>query len=208
MTDSDRRRFLQTCVLSASTIVCVPRRTHGQVIAPTIEQWMDAWMRPKAPVGTLHLSRFVEPVYFLTKSIAWRPNPGEEADLEPVHVPRGFVTDFASIPRVFWSALRPDGDYTYPAIVHDFLYWSQRRPRETSDRILRSAMKEFGIGAATITLVYETVRIGGQRAWDTNARLKARGERRILERFPDDPLTRWGDWKRLPDVFVAADVED
>jgi len=39
-----------------------------------------------------------------------------------VNIPIGFKTDFASIPRVFWSLLPPTGWYGKAACVHDFLY--------------------------------------------------------------------------------------
>ncbi len=41
----------------------------------------------------------------------------------PLEVPAGFVTDFASIPRIFWSLLSPtDLRYSKPAVVHDYGY--------------------------------------------------------------------------------------
>ena len=170
---------------------------------PTVEQWMNDWMKAvRAPEGALHLSRFVEPIYFLTKPIAWKPNPGQEADFQAISVPTGFVTDFASIPRVFWSVLRPDGEYTYPAIIHDFLYWTQSRPRDVADKIFQLGMQDFDISASTIALIYDAVRIGGATAWNTNTKLKSQGEKRVLKRFPDDPRTRWQDWKVQPDNFI------
>lgn len=36
-------------------------------------------------------------------------------------VPRGFVTDLASVPRLFWMALPPCGNYTPAAVVHDYI---------------------------------------------------------------------------------------
>lgn len=39
-----------------------------------------------------------------------------------VHVPVGFVTDFASIPRLFWNILPPTGWYGAAAVVHDYCY--------------------------------------------------------------------------------------
>jgi len=167
----------------------------------TMEQWMEKWMKNmKAPEGTLHISRFVEAIYFLTKPIAWKPDR-DQGEFEAVYVPRGFVTDFASIPRVFCSVLPSDGEYTYPAIVHDYLYWTQTRPRDVADKILRFGMQDFGIGAAKIEVIYEAVRLGGGSAWSENAKLKSQGEKRILKKFPDDPRTRWVDWKTQPDVF-------
>lgn len=38
-----------------------------------------------------------------------------------VKVPKGFLTDGASVPRVFWSFLPPWGLYGQAAILHDFL---------------------------------------------------------------------------------------
>jgi hypothetical protein len=60
-----------------------------------------------------------------------------------VHIPKGFSTDFASIPRFLWRLLSPfDADIGKPAVVHDYLY---RTPtiqvtREQADNELRAAM--------------------------------------------------------------------
>jgi hypothetical protein len=168
-----------------------------------IENWMTQWMGAKRPPkGALHVSRFVERIYFLTKPIEWYPNPGQERQFEAVNVPIGFVTDFASIPRVFWSLLPPDGAYTYPAILHDYLYWVQTRPRDVADEIFRIAMNDFRVGSATVFTIYEAVRLGGQSAWDNNARARANGEKRILREFPDDPTTTWEEWKKRSNVFA------
>ena len=118
-----------------------------------------------------------------------------------VTVPTGFVTDFASIPRIFWSLLRPDGEYAYAAVVHDYLYWTQTRSRNEADQILKLAMEDFEIDALTVGAIYGAVRVGGQVAWNGNAEKKAQGEQRLLTRFPQDPRTRWEDWKQRPGVF-------
>src|SRR5262249_6063867 len=100
-------------------------------------RWMDRWIQEgRAPVGGLYLGRFADPIYFLTQPITWKPNKGQEKYHE-VTVPTGFVTDLASIPSSFWSLLRPDGLYAYAAILHDYLYWFQTRPREQCDMILK-----------------------------------------------------------------------
>jgi len=164
-------------------------------------QWMDEWIsRARDVEGALYVGRFVEPIYFLTKPIAWKPNPGQE-QYNPVSVPIGFVTDFASIPQAFWSLLRPDGEYAYAAVIHDYLYWTQDRPRSVADQTFKFAMQDFEINAVTANTIYSAVRVAGGSAWNDNAKLKASGELRVLKRFPDDPRTRWADWKKLPDVF-------
>src|SRR5262245_14300413 len=97
------------------------------------EEWMNAWMdEVRAVRGALHVSKFAEAVWFLTRPIRWEPNADHGQDFEAVTVPAGFITDLASIPPIFFSILRPDGLYTYPAIVHDFLYWTQTTSRRTA----------------------------------------------------------------------------
>lgn len=167
----------------------------------TVEEWMNDWMQTKALSGPLYLSRFVEPIYFLIQSIRWTPNPGQP-HFESVDVPKGFVTDLASIPRLFWSALRPDGEYAHAAIVHDYLYWAQSTSKETADSIFKLAMEDLEVAPRTVTALYDAVKLFGEGAWKQNAKLKAQGERRILKRFPSDARARWSDWKTRPDVFI------
>ena len=168
----------------------------------SIEQWMSEWMGAEKPVaGALHISRFKDPIYFLLKPIAWNP-PSGDSSLPRVEVPKGFVTDFASIPRIFWSLLRPDGEYTYPAIIHDYLYWIQTTLRQNADLVFRKAMEDFRIDTPTAFTIYSAVRAGGGSAWQTNADERARGEKRILKRFPEDPTISWDEWKKEPDVFA------
>lgn len=176
--------------------------TPAQVEHPrSAEDWMDDWMKAsRAPDGVLRLSRFVEPIYFLTDPIGWKPEPGEK--LPSVTVPKGFVTDLASIPTVFYSLLRPDGEYAYAAIVHDYLYWTQTHPRAIADSILKRGMEDFQVAGWKVLAIYEAVRAGGGSSWNENARLKKHGERRVLKKFPADPRTKWSDWKQLPNVFI------
>ena len=116
-----------------------------------------------------------------------------------ITVPKGFVTDFASIPQPFWSAgLSPNGKYSKAAIVHDYLYWAQGCTRKQADNILMIAMKESGVEATTRTAIYEGVRLGGDSAWDGNAAERARGLPRIV---PDadlefGPLVLWHDYRQ------------
>jgi hypothetical protein len=163
--------------------------------------WMDQWMKvDKRPVGGLHVSRFADPIYFLLRPIGWEP-PARLRSYPKITVPTGFVTDFASVPQVFWSALRPDGLYTYPAIVHDWLYWTQDHTKEIADNIFKAMMEDFSVPALTVFAIYESVRLFGGSAWEGNARLKSQGERRVLARYPTEPTTTWAEWKKNADVF-------
>jgi hypothetical protein len=97
-------------------------------------------------------------------------------------VPAGFVTDLASVPRVFWMAFPPCGKYTPAAVVHDYLYWEQPEwcSREAADEVLLKAMAESGVGWGTRTSIHRSVRAGGGRSWDTNGKLKRSGTIRFV----------------------------
>jgi len=211
----NRRGFMlmaaSGCVLSSvcPELRAVENSPEGQSTPPqgdaaqrTAEEWMNAWMNSpqRGEEGTLFLGRFVEPIYFLTKPITWKPNP-EQKGYQPVTAPVGFVTDLASIPRPFWSFLRPDGGYVYSAILHDYMYWTQTRSRETADTIFKLGMQDFDVKPTIIDTIFRAVRLGGGSAWEDNQKQKRAGEKRFLRVFPEDPRTRWADYKKRPGVF-------
>jgi hypothetical protein len=39
-----------------------------------------------------------------------------------VSAPPGFLTDFASVPKIFWKILPPNGRYGKAAVIHDYCY--------------------------------------------------------------------------------------
>lgn len=166
----------------------------------------DKWLypllhAPGAVAGALHMGRFRDRIYYLDKQIQWKPGPDQSGP--EVIVPAGFVTDLASIPRIFWSVLPSDGVYTFPAIVHDYMYWTQKHPRELADDVFRQGMDDMKVPAVDAWAIHRAVRLGGSRAWDKNAELKAQGERRLLIKFPDDPTTNWSDWKKRLDCCAV-----
>lgn len=182
--------------------------TDGKAKPLSPSGWMDKWIKKwkedgKDVEGLLYLGRFADPIYFLTKEVSWKPNASQSGDLPKVTVPIGFVTDFASIPRPFWSLLRPDGNYAYAAVVHDYLYWTQSLSRDQSDLIFKLAMQDFEIDALTVSAIFEAVHRGGASAWRQNAALKKGGEKRLIkpDAFPKDPRVKWKDFKKKIDAF-------
>jgi len=87
-----------------------------------------------------------------------------------ITVPAGFITDFASVPRLFWSILPPDGRYTGSAIIHDFLYAVQDRSRKEADSIFLEAMKALGVPWWKRRTMWLAVRFGGWIPWNNHAR--------------------------------------
>ncbi|OWT81123.1 hypothetical protein CEY04_04160 [Achromobacter sp. HZ28] len=163
---------------------------------------MDEALTTRASDSPLRLQRFADPVYVLSSAIAWTPNR-DQTDFSAVVAPRGFVTDLASIPRVFWVALRPDADYAYAAIIHDFLYWQQVIPKDRADLIFKMSMEDFQLSKTTVATLYYAVARLGHSAWRENALARSRGERRILRKFPPDARTTWEQWKARNDVFAT-----
>lgn len=78
-----------------------------------------------------------------------------------IRVPKGFVTDFASIPFFLWAILPPRGKYDEAAVVHDFLYSSKNCTginRKLADKIFKHIMKESGVNCFYRNALYLGVR--------------------------------------------------
>jgi hypothetical protein len=78
-------------------------------------------------------------------------------------VPEGFITDGASIPKVFWSILAPFGDYFAAAVIHDYLY-NKECPlynRKEADLIFKEAMFNIGVPWYRRDIVYQAVNTFG-----------------------------------------------
>ena len=102
-----------------------------------------------------------------------------------INVPKGFETDFASIPRVFRIFFSKTGKYRDAAVIHDYLYGSQGFSlwnRKQVDQIFLQAMKDLGVGWTTRRTIHKAVRLGGGRYWRkcnvkrTKAEVKESGE--------------------------------
>lgn len=90
-----------------------------------------------------------------------------------ITVPREFITDFASVPRLPFAYLLAGGRAPGPAVVHDYLYqhpeWDDR---ELADTIFREALavQQSALGydaesPAMILTMWAGVRAGGWYAW-------------------------------------------
>ena len=87
---------------------------------------------------------------------------------EPIVVPEGFVTDFASTPRFIWWAFPHEGQpYDLAACVHDMIYrhLQSKFTRKQADDILLAIMKLYGTGFLTRWCIWLGVRIGGMSSW-------------------------------------------
>lgn len=105
--------------------------------------------------------------------------------VDRIEVPLEFLTDFASVPRLFWFVFPQWGKYGNAAVVHDYLYWSQLRPRVEADRIFHEAMSVLEVPGWQRFILYWSVRLFGWSAWRSNQRKKQRGyTKRVAIRSP------------------------
>ncbi len=210
----DRRSFILGGLGPCALQVALPRQSLGSSLSlrqdqtptkqPAANEWMSQWMlTPQhgekklrgAGQGMLVVARFADPMYIVEGPVSWTPD-ADEKGFPSLNVPKGFVTDLASIPPEFWSILRPDGEYAYAAILHDYMYWTQKWLKEQADSVLKRCMEEFKVPTLKIDAIYTAVNKFGKGAWEQNAKLKAGGESRFLSVYPTAPTTRWVDWKQ------------
>lgn len=90
-----------------------------------------------------------------------------------IDVPIGFHTDFASIPRPLWAVFPRWGKYGNAAVVHDWLYRSQRRSRKEADDIFLEGMVVLDVPRWTRRTIYYAVRWFGCFAWRANKERRA-----------------------------------
>ena len=90
-----------------------------------------------------------------------------------VEIPKGFVTDLASIPPKLRSIISVLGKHFIAAVLHDLWYRvpEQRRPgsayisRELADEIFLKEMEDLDVSWWKRRLMYRAVRIGGADFW-------------------------------------------
>ncbi len=85
-------------------------------------------------------------------------------------VPKGFTTDFTSVPRGLRCLLPPD-ESAPAAVIHDFLYKQghlARVPitRAQADRVYREFLQLYGQSRWQCWALYAGLRLGGGRTWN------------------------------------------
>ena len=88
-----------------------------------------------------------------------------------ITVEKGFLTDFASVPRLpfaYWFF----GDSSHKAaVIHDWLFHHHEVcDEQTANNVLREAMAVEGIPAWRAYGIYMGVKVGGQSSWEADAK--------------------------------------
>ena len=82
-----------------------------------------------------------------------------------IRVPKSFVTDYASIPRIFRAIVLPYGKHSGASVVHDYLYSKNCElniERKKADKIFFEILKEEGVNPILARLMYIAVRCFGK----------------------------------------------
>ena len=80
-----------------------------------------------------------------------------------INIPKGFNTDFGSIPQLFQSLVSPIGSPTRAYVLHDYLLnlylQGKISKRKVCDKTFRTALKNEGVGMVRRSFMYLCVRI-------------------------------------------------
>ena len=90
-----------------------------------------------------------------------------------IQVPKGFVADFASIPRLLRIFIPKVGLYNKAAVLHDYAYQKHLKvkgfwwffTRRDADLLLLDAMTDLGVKKWKRNIMYRAVRIFGFLSW-------------------------------------------
>lgn len=76
-------------------------------------------------------------------------------------IPKNFVTDLDSVPRVPGIYAMIKGRSVWSALLHDYLYATGEVSRKKADQVFYKAMKEEGTPAVVAWMMYRSVRLMG-----------------------------------------------
>jgi hypothetical protein len=95
---------------------------------------------------------------------------------EIIKVPVGFVTDFATIPRILWPIFPPAGKYAKAAVVHDYLTsikghlpGGKSYSKKQVDGIFLEAMGVLGVNIITRHIIWKAVSLFGDKSGYINS---------------------------------------
>lgn len=81
-------------------------------------------------------------------------------------IPKGYTTDFASVPQIFWWLIPAHCNASMPAVVHDYTCEFGILPRQICDNIFLELLKKENIKKWQYTIMYLYVRALGWIRYD------------------------------------------
>ena len=78
-------------------------------------------------------------------------------------IPKGFVNDLESIPRLIYSLFPRSVTYNLSAVIHDYLYHIGYENRKVCDQIFKYNLMMSGVSKKKRNLMYNAVRLFGSK---------------------------------------------
>lgn len=75
-------------------------------------------------------------------------------------VPAGFITDFASIPRLLRGIFKRNGKSRKPSVFHDHMVRNNWKTRECADRMFKQMLLDVGMSKWRAQIYFIGVTIG------------------------------------------------
>jgi len=82
-----------------------------------------------------------------------------DKELGLITIPVGFATDFASIPKMFWSTFGAPSNYAPSATIHDYVCRNKIFERNECDKVFYRAMIDSDVNYTTAVIFYAAVRL-------------------------------------------------
>lgn len=114
-----------------------------------------------------------------------------------ITVPKGFITDGASVPDILKPIYNPFGRYFPAAVIHDYLYGRINNTginRTLADKIFNFIMKELKIDRSTRRKFYWAVRCFGELSWKKKITNEGYKDQAIIDRT-DEAKAYYAYWK-------------
>jgi hypothetical protein len=149
--------------LFATTVTLAPLGHAAEPVAP-------------ANVTPLSITKIGKNAYVLRDPLVMSFKDGAPA----IVVPAGFVTELASVPkRLHWWSAKTEASMA-PAVIHDYLYWTQPCARDEADAVMYVAMRAQGRDNAKATAIYQAVSRSGETTFKDNRDKRRKGDVRTL----------------------------
>ena len=103
--------------------------------------------------------------FTLTKPILYQSERYDTHRGEPIRVPGGFNTDFASSWVGRFKLLSRKAAFSAAPVVHDWLYYEGLESRKVAYQIFKEALEVLGCSRYDIWKAYWCVRLFGGNAW-------------------------------------------
>lgn len=101
---------------------------------------------------------------------------GEVFEWNGVCVPKDFITDGASIPRIFHIWAIPSGPHFPAALIHDYRYCTQTVSKKIADVEFYSNLLKCNLRGSKAYVMYQAVNWFGYLAWWKNKKKIKKGE--------------------------------